>query len=339
MTTSALAPLLVGSATRHGLALVLAVLGATLFGLGAVRQHGAVRLAFTGGRHGRGLSAARRLVRSRAWLLGSAQATLGSVLHVLALALAPIALVQPVGVLAVPVTVAATARAEGRWASRRQVAGSLLSVLSIAGLTLVLLYDARAAERAVRLPPLDRVGATVAVLLVAAVLTGLLRGRLPRLVAAPALACAAAVLYGLTSVLLRVVGFAVVAGAAGPDAVLCVAALLGTAVAGLLGVWLMHAAYGAGSPHAVVCILTLVDPVAAVAGGSLLLHEDVRLSGLNLVAGTVCAALAALGVVLLSDAPAVLPPEEGAEPPVEEPALAGPAALAPRPAERRQGAR
>jgi hypothetical protein len=325
-----------GSATRHGLALVLAVLAATLFGLGAVRQHGAMQRAFTGEPHGRGLPALLRLVRSRGWLLGSAQATVASGLHVVALALAPIALVQPVGVLAVPVTVAAAARTERRWPSRHQVVGSLLSVLSIVGLTLLLLHAARAAERAVRLPTLTRVGATVVVLLMAAVLAGLLRNRLPRVVSAPVLACAAAVLFALTSVLLRVVGYTVVAGIAGPDAVLCIEALVGTALAGMLGVWLMHAAYGAGSPHAVVCCLTLVDPVAAVVGGSLLLHEDASLSGPSLTAAVVCAVLAAVGVVLLSDAPAVLPPDEEPDQRLEEPALTAPAAPGQRPAERRQ---
>ena len=340
MTTSALAPLLVGSATtRHGLAVVLAVLAATLFGLGAVRQHGAVKRAFTGEPHGRGLPALLRLVRSRAWLLGSAQATVASGLHVVALALAPIALVQPVGVLAVPVTVVAAARTERQWPSRRDVAGSLLSVLSIVGLTLLLLHAARAAERAVRLPTLTRVGTTVVVLLVAGVLAGLLRNRLPRAVSAPVLACAAAVLFALTTVLLRIVGFTVLAGIAGPDAVLCLEALVGTALAGMLGVWLMHTAYGTGSPHAVVCCLTLVDPVAAVAGGSLLLHEDATLSGPSMTAAVVCAVLAAVGVVLLSDAPAVVPADELPDQPLEEPALVAPAALGGRASERRQAPR
>ena len=91
-------------------AVLLATVGAVLFGLAAVRQHGAVRAgaeATEDGRHG--ARAMLRLVRDRSWLAGAVQAVVAGGTHVVALALAPITLVQPVGVIAVPVTVVASA--------------------------------------------------------------------------------------------------------------------------------------------------------------------------------------------------------------------------------------
>src|SRR3978361_1667515 len=78
--------------------LLLAVLAAVLLALGAVLQHEAADLSRTAG----GLSL-RRLVRRRRWMLGQAATMLGTGTQVAALAVAPVAVVQPV--LAAPLGV------------------------------------------------------------------------------------------------------------------------------------------------------------------------------------------------------------------------------------------
>src|SRR4051794_41930876 len=70
--------------------LLLAALAAVLFALGAVLQHEAADLSRTPG----GLSL-RRLVKRRRWMLGQAATMLGTGSQVAALAVAPVAGVQP----------------------------------------------------------------------------------------------------------------------------------------------------------------------------------------------------------------------------------------------------
>src|SRR5829696_3372710 len=71
--------------------LLLATLAAVLFAVGAVLQHEAADLSRTP----TGLSL-RRLVKRRRWMLGQAATVLGTASQVAALAVAPVAVVQPV---------------------------------------------------------------------------------------------------------------------------------------------------------------------------------------------------------------------------------------------------
>src|SRR3954454_12667317 len=84
--------------------LLLAALAAVLFALGAVLQHEAADLSRTPG----GLSL-RRLVKRRRWMLGQASTMLGTASQVAALAVAPVAVVQPM--LAAALVVALAIRA------------------------------------------------------------------------------------------------------------------------------------------------------------------------------------------------------------------------------------
>ena len=290
-------PVLSTTAASSGLAVTLAAVGAVLFGLAAVRQHGAVRALVPPvrptlrERAGSGI----RLVRQPAWLLGAAQAALGGGLHVVALLLAPITLVQPVGVLAVPVTVVASAIARGRRPGRTQTTGTLLSVVGVATLTLVLL---RPTTPAATLPASGTLAVGVGGVLVAAAAVALLLRRAPLRLRGVGRAVVAAVLFGLVSVLVR--GLGEVVGSSSRPAGLVVAAVLGLTLALPLGIWAMQSAYLFGSPQVVICCLTLVDPLVAVLGGRLLLGDGASLGGASLVVSVACALAAAAGVVLLS---------------------------------------
>ena len=70
--------------------LLLAMLAAVLFAVGAVLQHEAAELSTTAS----GLSL-RKLIRRRRWMLGQAATLLGTGTQVAALAVAPVAVVQP----------------------------------------------------------------------------------------------------------------------------------------------------------------------------------------------------------------------------------------------------
>nr|WP_232531176.1 DMT family transporter [Microlunatus antarcticus] len=282
------------------MAVGLAALGALFFGLASVRQHRAVQAGAPNTRAGVGerLAAGLRLLRQPAWLLGAGQAGLGGGLHVVALALAPITLVQPVGVLAVPVTVVASALARRRRPSRAQGLGTLLSVAGVAALTVVLLLPA---SRPATLPAWGTLAAGVAAVLAAGTAVALLLGRpgAPALLRCASRAVVAAALFGLVSVLVRTLG-QVVRSPVATDPALVATAVVGLALALPLGVWAMQSAYLFGAPQVVICCLTLVDPLTAVVGGRYLLQDGSAIGGPVLAAAVGCALVAAAGVVLLA---------------------------------------
>lgn len=297
----------------HLVAVVLAVLAAVLFGLAAVRQHGAVHATMSTGQHGGGLgvAAAWRLVRDPTWLLGALQAAAAAGSHVVALALAPITLVQPIGVLAVPVTVLGSAAAAHRSPGRRPLLGAALGVGGVAALTVVLLGPA---AQPVQLPSWGLLLGVVLGIVAGAAVVVRSQQSWPPAARCLLLSVTAAVLFGLNAILLRTIGHLVATGGLAAHLPLLWTALAGMALALPLGLWSMQTAYTAGSPQVVICCLTLVDPITAVVGGFLLLHDGVALSALSWVGAFACTAVAAVGVVLLSSDQAVTPPRAVEDP-------------------------
>ena len=298
--------------TAHVVAVLLATVGAVLFGLGAVKQHGAVRAgAEASVDRQQGARRLLRLLKDRTWLAGAVQAAVAGGTHVVALTLAPITLVQPVGVIAVPVTVVASAWKTGRRPSATQVVGSVLGVAGIAALTVLLLSPA---AQPVELPRWGVLTGTVLALvastaLVVAVPVAAGRPRARVL----ALATLAALLFGLNSVLLKVIGEAVRGGLAAADRPALLVAVAGIAASLPVGLWAMQAAYLHGSPQVVICCLTLADPLTAVIGGYLLLGDGVDAGTATLLAAIACSLVAAAGVVVLSkEYPGEVAPQEPA---------------------------
>ena len=280
------------------LAVCVAAVGAVLFGLASVRQHGAVRATVPSGRSTllERVASGLRLVRQPAWLLGTGQAGLGAALHVVALGLAPITLVQPVGVLAVPVTVVASALTRRRRPAPSQVVGTLLSVAGVAALTVVLLLPATYPPT---LPPWTTLATGSGVIIVGGAAAVLVLGRAPALLRCVSRAVVAAALFGLNSILIRTLGEVLASSPADPTG-LVVTSLVGIALALPLGVWAMQSAYIVGSPQVVICCLTLIDPLTAVLGGRVLLQDGAAVTGGILVVAVACASMAAVGVVLLA---------------------------------------
>ncbi|OLT22279.1 hypothetical protein BJF78_07780 [Pseudonocardia sp. CNS-139] len=104
---------MIESLAGSGLAIALALLGAVCFAGAAVLQHGAVAAADPtyDDRPGKAISlrGLGEIARRPGWLAGLALAAGGSGLHAVALVLAPLSVVQPLGVLAVPIAVLLTA--------------------------------------------------------------------------------------------------------------------------------------------------------------------------------------------------------------------------------------
>lgn len=263
------------------LAVGLAAAGACCFAGTVLLQHRAVHQA-TPGREGRalGLPAVRTILSTPGWYAGIGLAVLGAVLHALALTMAPLAVVQPIGVLTLVLTVLFA-----ETVLTRAVLTAL--VMSVAGVAGSVALSAMATNAA--LPPPDLASAQWAVLgaaglAVAARYTG---GRARCLF----LALATAVLFGFTSALVRAAAVAPL-----PDgmAALVVAEAV---VAALAGVWLLHQAYASGPAAVVAGATTIVDPLTAVLIGVFAYGEMTpgQLAGM-----AVPGAIAVAGLVLLS---------------------------------------
>lgn len=272
------------------LAIGLAAAGACCFAGTVLLQHRAVHQATTG-REGRalGLSAVRTILHTPGWYAGIGLAGLGAVLHVLALTMAPLAVVQPIGVLTLVLTVLFA----GTVLTRAVLTALVMSVAGVAGFVALSAMTTNAA-----LPAPDIGSAQWAVLGAAglAVAARYAGGRARCLF----LALATAVLFGFTSALVRAVAVAPLSDGL---AVLVVAEAVAVVLA---GVWLLHQAYASGPAAVAAGATTIVDPLSAVLIGVFAYGEMTpgQLAGM-----AVPGAVAVAGLVLLSrEVPATTEP-------------------------------
>ncbi|MGZ4626660.1 MAG: DMT family transporter [Kineosporiaceae bacterium] len=263
----------------------LAALAAALFAVGAVLQHEAAELSTTTS----GLSL-RRLMKRRRWMLGQAATMLGTGSQVAALAVAPVAVVQPM--LAVTLVVGLGFRAiRNRQAPLRlELVGAALTTGGLA----VFLVAARPAAAAQQPPPSSLqivVAVAVSVALVAGA-TWFGHGR------RGALACgsAAGIAAGIGAVLISVGIRSLHEG--GWAHALAGVALWGAGVVAVVATLGGQQAYSRGSLAWSLPALILLDPLAAVPAARLLLDE--RLEHGHAVIWLPAAAVAAVGVVLLA---------------------------------------
>jgi hypothetical protein len=280
METLASAPI-----ERPLLGIGVATLAAVLFAVGAVLQHEAAGLSRTA----RGLSL-RRLLRRRRWMIGQTATMLGTGSQVLALAVAPVAVVQPTLAVTLVFGLALHAVRARQIPLRQELTGVALTTGGLA----VFLLAARPA-RAVEPPEPPVVAILVAValslLLVAA---ATLVGHGPH----GALACgsAAGIAAGIAAVLISVGVHSLQEN--GWARALAGVTIWGAGVVAVVAVVAGQQAYARGSLAWSLPAVILLDPLAAVPAARLLLGE--RLEPGHAVIWLPAAVVAAVGVVLLA---------------------------------------
>src|SRR3954447_1774497 len=268
-----------------GLGTVVAVLSAVLFAVGAVLQHEAAESSTTES----GFDW-RQLVRLPKWVVGQLSTVSGTGMQVLALSLAPVAVVQPVLAVALVVALAIRAVRNRQAPLKLELLGAALTTGGLA----VFLVAAKPATGERTHPPswIAVVAAVATSILLVVVATKLRQG------AHGALACgtAAGVAAGIAAVLISVGLHSFQEGG-------WVHALAGIAVWGALVTAVVaqlggQQAYARGSLAWSLPALILMDPVAAIPAARLLLGE--RLEPGHAVVWLPAAAVAAVGVVLLA---------------------------------------
>ncbi len=275
-------------------AIGLATLAAVMFAVSAVLQNGAVSDVVTTGPAIVDRAGFIRLARTRGWLAGAVLAGVGSVTHAGALVLAPVAIVQPIGVLAVPFAVVI-----GAWRTRiRPSAGLLLTVAiclaAVAGF--VTLANVRlGAGTQPRFAGAVLAAATAAGLVA---LLAALGGRSAGWLRCVAFAASGATAFGLVSALMRLVSLHITTGADDLDDIGVLLPVAGIVVALVAGGWAVQQAHASGAPSVVVGCLTVLDPLVAVVLGVTMLGEGGTTSP-GAVAGLIGFAVLGFGAVLV----------------------------------------
>lgn len=269
------------------LAVVMALLAAACYAVGAALQH--QQAAAT--RAGRGMdpSLLWRLARRPRWLAGVLTNGGGTAFHAVALSLAPLALVQPLGVLTIVFAVPVNALLHRRRPGRAELAGATATAAGLA-LLAVAAHPATAVPSLHAIAVLPVLGVLAAVLGVAALAVRGLSGPARAIV----LAAGGGIGFGVTSSLIRPALHLI--GTTGP--VRAVAALaLSAGAAALTGLLLEQTAFQNGHLGLAVAVVTVADPVAALGTGALLLGQP---AGLHLLPTAAATAAILTGVALLS---------------------------------------
>lgn len=297
------------SAERSGVVAVsvvvaaaLAVVAAVLFAVAASAQNGAVsavvradtrggeppRAAVIGGRE------LRSLARSRVWVAGISVNAVASMVHAGALVLAPVAIVQPIGVLSVPFAVVLAASRTHRRPPATVLVAVAVCLISVAGF--VTLANAQLGTS-----PAPRFAGVAAAALGAGAGSALLAlwgSRRSGWVRCVGFASSGATAFGLVSALMRLVALHLASGVNDLDDVGVWLPAAGIAAALVFGGWAVQQAHAAGAPAVVLGCLTVIDPMVAVVLGITMLGEGGSTST-GVVAGLVGFAVLALSAAVL----------------------------------------
>jgi len=252
-----------------------------------------------------GLSLIADLVRRRVWLAGIAMVVVASLLQAAALATGPIALVQPIFIVELPLTLLLSS-----WVWHRRLAtrtwGAVALVTVSLGTGLAAAQPSGGTDRAATstwILTLIATGCFEAAL----ILSALRVSGEPR---AALLGLAAACGYSLTAALMKEAVSALDQGAA---AFFATWQLYGVAIAGVGSLFLLQNALQAGTLAASQPMLTVGDALISITYGVMLFGEQLRL-GWFLLPEIVALALIVLGYIEIARSPVATAHDEGVAP-------------------------
>ncbi|MEJ1199601.1 MULTISPECIES: DMT family transporter [unclassified Streptomyces] len=217
---------------------------------------------------------------------------LGGLLHVVALALGPLSLVQPLGALTIVFALPMAALFVGRKAGATAWRGALMATVGLAGLlSLVGASDAQSLDTGQRVGAAVVTGAVVVALMIA----GRAAHRHPA-VRSILLATASGIAFGMSSVFTKTVAVDWSGGMSAADVPsLAVIGVLATA-----GMLLSQASYRGAGLAAPLATLTVVNPVVAAVVGITMFGETFRYGTTGTALALSCGVVAAGGLILLT---------------------------------------
>jgi hypothetical protein len=274
----------------------IALLGAFFLSLGAQFQHRGVstveREHGSGNKAGLSVRQLTRLLAQPAWVMGTVMLGLAIVCQLISLGLAPLIVVQPLGVIALVITAILNSRATGAKLDRLAIRAIAMCVGGVGLFVTIAAFTAT--ERPITERQLLIILALLGVIIVLlAVAFALLRKRFRAIF----YILAAGVLFGFVATLAKVVLNRIQTGNFETLTVVCVVALL---AATALGAYFVQTAYSVGSPDLVIAGLTVVDPLVAVTIGILVLGEASEAPLWAVIAFVISGIIAVVGVFQLA---------------------------------------
>ncbi|AAO44408.1 membrane protein [Tropheryma whipplei] len=226
------------------------------------------------------------LFKQRLWVLGAVLLAIASILQVLSLVFAPLVVVQPLGALAIVISVALNSIHQKKRGRAVYSFGKIqLPVLScVTGVGLFVLVAALFAEE----KTIDNKKITVTILVALSICIVLLF--LMKYKNFVLYIVAAGIMYGLVVTFTDTVIGRIQAGFFNVFALFALFALFAT---GIMGAYMVQKAHGIGSPDLVVAGLTVIDPIVAVVLGAIVLGEidDMPVWGYILMLSAGCIAI------------------------------------------------
>lgn len=278
------------------LGIALAALGAAGFAISAQLQHRSVNQAAsqTGDKPGH-LAKIMSWLRQPQWLAGFAVMLVSIGLHLTAVVVAPVSLVQPIGVLSVPFSLIITRWVTGEKPRKRVQTGVVLTVGGTAAFALLAAHYVGSDNWMIS----GRDAAISQIVVWGIALVFMLLGECgPGDWRALSWGAAAGVLYGLSTANMK--HLVMLLQSATVDWVGAAMVFVMVAVAYATGLWCVQHGYGLAEPAVLVACLTVLDPVVAVAFGFLILGEASTIPNPVLWSMASAGALAILGVLLTS---------------------------------------
>ncbi len=279
------------------LAIAIVVFASFLFAGGATVQHLAVGRTVDVQAENRSMNLSQfwGLVTNLRWLSGLSLIAIGASLHIVGLMMAPVTVVQPVGILAVPWSVLLAAKLH-HFRPTRQIWGAV--ALTIVGIVVFTLISASTAAPDTALPPSQIIVASLLVFVVGGLLGAF--GRFgPASRRCLMWASGGSFFYGLSSALIKVISSLVKQGEfwQRPLFWTVVPFLL---VCYVVGGWMVQQGYANGPAEIVVGSMTTTDPIVAVTFGMAVLGEGARVGLLDAFGMLLAGVVAVGGVVILS---------------------------------------
>ncbi|MEU2969666.1 DMT family transporter [Streptomyces ardesiacus] len=231
-------------------------------------------------------------LRRPGWWAAVALNGLGGLLHVVALALGPLSLVQPLGALTIVFALPMAALFVGRRAGATAWRGAVMATVGLAGLlSLVGASDAQSLDTAQRIGAALVTGGAVVALMIA----GRAVHRHPA-VRSILLATASGIAFGMSSVFTKTVAVDWTGGVSAADLPsLAVIGVLATA-----GMVLSQASYRGAGLAAPLATLTVVNPVVAAVVGITMFGEIFRYGTTGTALALSCGVVAAGGLIMLT---------------------------------------
>ncbi|MBB4071551.1 DMT family transporter [Canibacter oris] len=278
------------------LGIAVAICGAVLMSVGTQYQSRGLNKVeqLTQESAATGLSGAhvKRLMSRPSWLSGSLMLALAVCLQIVALSLAPLVVVQPLGVVALVVTAVLNAKMSGIRLPKRVRSAILLCVIGVVVFVTVAAFTARDVRvKDQQLITILAIFAGSVLLLIAAI--SLLRKKPNPLV----YVIGAGILYAFVATLAKTVISRFQQGDVEVLTWIAVACLI---LGAALGMIYVQNAHSCGPPDLVIAGLTVIDPLVAVLIGILVLGEASSAPWWAFVMFVISGAVALFGVLTIS---------------------------------------